>query len=236
MTKRVAIILSIVLMFLFPVQVLAVGANPEEIDGSLQEAVERIQKDLPQAEIRIVGNVIHIVVDDISDVIWFNNSSRIELNRSTAYSSIGGSFRYYNAPFYATYIPYIHSYMNENVVEALKIQLSEPNIYAWILSAAAEGLTDAAIAIMVESVWGITIPVQVISIITTLLFYAASNLEYWSLVSAQNNSTTGKVSVVKGMSIDGYSSFIYSPWNDNTCTSYAGYDASWYEGVYDIIN
>ena len=235
MKKWIAIILSIVLLLSFPVQAFAADTGSGEMDSSLKKAVERIQKELPRAEIRTVGNTIHIVVDDISDIVWLNNASRIEINRSAESSSIGGSFRYYNVPFYATYIPYIHSYLNENIVEALKIQLSEPNIYAWILSAAAEGLTNAAIAIMVESVWGITIPVGVIAIITSLLFYAGSNLEYWSLVSAQNNSLTGKVSVVKGMSIDGYSSFIYSPWNNNTCTSYAGYDASWHEGVYDII-
>lgn len=70
--------------------------------------------------------------------------------------------------------------------------------------------------------------------IGSLLAWGGSNLEYWSLKSAQDSSTSGKVYIVRGTTAEGCDSVFYSPWNDNICATYAGYDAVWYGGVYDV--
>ena len=41
--------------------------------------------------------------------------------------------------------------------------------------------------------------------------------------------------VVRGLiPVDGYTTCYYSPWENNVCSSYAGYDATWHAGVYDL--
>lgn len=53
-------------------------------------------------------------------------------------------------------------------------------------------------------------------------------------VAAQNGSPYGKVSVVRGISAEGYEQYYYYAWNDNVCASFNGYEASWFPGIYDI--
>ena len=208
---------------------------PEDI--RFMAAVEKIRAELPNATIRTKDYTIHIVVNDYSEIPWFSFSNREENSRSTSVtSSTGGSFRDFDVPWYGylSYVPFSQVYMKKDIVDALKIKLNEPSFAAWIMEQVGQGIAYATIVSLAYSIWGKNINTAIISILASFLYWASTNIEYWSLKNAQDNSVSGKVSVVKGTTVDGYYSYIYSSWNNNTCTTYGGYDATWYAGTYDV--
>lgn len=85
-----------------------------------------------------------------------------------------------------------------------------------------------------KSKWEISVPTSVIALLVAFTVWALSNLDYWSLESASDQSSTGKTSVLHTITSDGYYSLIYYPWNNNTCTTYGGYSATWYAGDYEF--
>ena len=211
--------------------------NELEQQNDIYSTASKIQNEIPNAEVRVSDGIIHIVVEDLSEIPWLENTARIDPSRDTSVTSFsGGSFRYFNIPAYGylSYTPYSQVYMTKDIVDGLKLKMTEPTICNWIRDQILAGLTVNAISALAVSVWGIEIPVGVVSVVGNLIYWVVSYMNYWSLNSAQNSSSTGKVSVVKGNVPDGYISFIYTPWNNYTCSTYLGYDATWYNGVYDL--
>ncbi len=234
MKKIISVFLCVAIIFTFGSTAFASNSISDNEANIMREAAE-IQEEIPNAEVRVVDGVLHIVVDDYSDVPWFN--AAVQSSRTTSVvSSSGGSFREFDIPWYAPdgARPYSQVYMNKDVVDALKLQMTEPTICKWIVDQIGQGLTAAAVAALAYSVWGISITSGVVSVIASFLYWVVSNLEYWSLKSAQDSSTTGKVSVVRCLSPQGNYSYIYSAWNNNICTTYCNYDAVWYAGEYDV--
>ena len=124
--------------------------------------------------------------------------------------------------------------MKKDVVEALKIQMLEPRFYNWVVGQLVAGVATDVIVTLAASLWGMSIRPGIVTAISSFMAWGMSNLEYWSLKSAQDASASGKVYIVRGTVPEGYDSVYYSPWNNNTCVTYAGYDADWYGGVYDV--
>lgn len=230
MKKFFSFFLAIIMIISLSV---SVYANP----CSISDAVVRIQHEVPNAEIHVENSTIHVVVNDITIIPWLNDTFRTNQSRTTTvYSSNGGSFRDFIIPWYGNFYftPYSQVYMNKDVVESLKLRLHEPSIFNAIVSSIASGMTSDAIAAMVYATWNIVITPGMVSFIAGIISYYATDLEYLSLKSAQDSSVSGKVYVVRGMTPDGISTYIYAPWNDNTCVTYNDYDATWYGGVFDI--
>lgn len=235
MKKTISFLMCIVMILTVSLPVLA--ADDEYVyQNNIESNVEKIREEIPDAEIRVVDNVIHIVVDDLSDVPWLNTNTTNAARLTSVYSSTGGSFREFDLPWYAymSFAPFSQVYMSKDVVGALMVQMNEPELFDWIVEQIGAGLTTAAISALAAELFGVTVPAGVIGVIGSFLYWVVSNLEYWSLKSAQDKSTTGKVSVVRGTTQDGMYQYIYSPWNDNICETYLGYDANWYGGEYDV--
>ena len=86
-------------------------------DMRIATAIASIKKDLPDAEITVVGDTIHIVVDDFTKVKRFINSpasySANAAKTTRATSIEGGSFRNFDIPWYGylSFIPASEVYM-----------------------------------------------------------------------------------------------------------------------------
>ena len=129
---------------------------------------------------------------------------------------------------------YSQVYMNKDVVDSLKLFKSEPNIVRMILDYAAADYLAHQIVAAVYAAFGVTLNIAVVNLVCAIGVWAASNAEYWAFDAAQSQSAQGKVSVVRGLTSDGYEQYYYSPWNGNNCPTFSGYEATWFEGVYDV--
>ena len=93
--------------------------------------------------------------------------------------------------------------MSNAVVEAVLTKMSRPAVYKYVIDTAATGATTSAIIAGVQAVYGITLPAVVVSTIVGLGLYISTNWDYWSLENAKNQSSTGKVWVVRGHTAEG---------------------------------
>ena len=231
----ITIFMCISMILVISLPVLAVN-DEYAYQSNIERNVSKIRDEIPDAEIRVVDNAIHVVVDDINDVPWFNTNTTNVAKVTSVYSNKGGTFREFDVPWYEfpIFTPFSQVYMNKDVVDALKLQMTEPEVFDWIVEQIGLGLTTASISRLAAEMFGVTVPSRVITAIAEFLYMVVSSLEYWSLKSAQDNSSTGKVSVVRGIAQGGVYQYIYSPWNSNICDTYLGYEANWYEGEYAV--
>ena len=208
-------------------------------DMRIATAIASIKKDLPDAEITVVGDTIHIVVDDFTKVKRFINSpasySANAAKTTRATSIEGGSFRNFDIPWYGylSFIPASEVYMNKDLVDSILLDLNKPDIVKWIVE---QSITSTVSDIVVKlfARYGISLSVKAVNYICSFLYYIAIHLEYWSLQSAQEKSPEGKVSVVYGTLPEGVYTYIYTPWSGDVCVTSCGYPAMWYECEYDI--
>lgn len=208
------------------------GANNQSFvimpKRDIEEVVDDLQFAHPEAKIRIVDQTIHAVLDDSDPFVISSSNTK----STSVYAPAGGAFRDYNVPAFAMIIPLTQVFMNEDAVQARLLQLSRPDIFSWVKQQLANGLSVYAISILAKTVWGISIPSIVISIIASFTVWAFSNLDYHSLESAYNQSSSGKVQVYRYITSDGYFTLLYYSWNSNYCDTHGGYDATWYGGDY----
>lgn len=200
----------------------------------MQAAVSKIQEEIPDAEVRVKDNVLHIVVSDATKIPGFVSGEKA-LGETTNVTSVnGGSYRTFHVTAFATFAPYSQVYMNKAVVDSLRLFMTEPSVCQYIIDSVASGLEVHLIVELVKKDFKKAITIDMIKIIAEFGYWFQSNLEYWSLTSAQSQSSEGKASVVRGRNIDGYEQVFYYPWNGNQCPTYSAYKATWYEGVYDV--
>jgi len=232
MKRITSILLSVCIILSLSTTALAAeidSQNAETIE--IQQEVEKMWQEFPNAEsIRVVDGNIHIVLNSMSDL----PSAMITTRTTNVTSSDGGSYRDFNVPWSYTWIPYSQVYMNKTVVDGMKLCMTEPTFAAWIADQIGQGLTTAAVSALALATFGVSVPAAVCGVIGSFLYWAGSNVDYWSLKNAQENSTTGKVNLIRGYTYDGYGSTMYIPWNDNNCPTYCGLDATWHEGVWDV--
>ena len=91
------------------------------------------------------------------------------------------------------FIPYSQVYMTSDVVDALRLQMLEPEEYEWIVNHLLEGMTESAIVTLYRTFFGETIEGTVVGIIAAWMYNYVSTIDYWSLKSAQDLSSAGKV-------------------------------------------
>ena len=243
MKKIISILLVLAIMITLSAPALAAKSITPTKGSNIESTVARLQAEIPDAQIRVVNNVIHIVVDDLSEIPWLTtssgNHSSSEINSSKVtrvVSSSGGSFRYFDIPWsgHSSYAPYSQVYMSKDVVDALHVNMTNNKLAEYIYDLASKGYSYTKIAELVLATWDYEISPNAVKMLVTVVYKVICNLERWSLEAAQNSSTTGKVSVVRGYTPEGNDSYIYSPWNNNICETYLGYSADWREGVYDV--
>ena len=233
--KIISIFLALMMVFTVNANVLAAGRSQDKIEAqSLQAEVEQLKATIPEAEIRVENNIIHVVIDDVSKIPGFESSSVNSSKTTSINASNGGSYRYFTVPSWDTFGPYSQVYIPAEKVDSLIVYLTKPTIVKFIMNQIAVGIPTAAIPAMVLAAYGVSIPAGVVTFISGFLYWTGTNLEYWSLENARKMSTTGKISVVRGLSRDGHRLFIYSPWNNNTCNTYNGYNATWFGGTLDL--
>lgn len=196
--------------------------------------IEEVKAELlslhPSARIRVVNETLHVVIDDPALSI-----EKAENDRATSvYAPMGGAFRNFSVPSYSMMIPLSQVYMSAQAVQARLEQLANPTFWRWVKQELIAGVSAAAIAATAIHLWGITIPTFIVTIMGSFTAWALTNLDYWSLQSARDQSASGKVQVLRYMTSDGYFALVYSPWNSNHCTTQGGFNASWYGGDYEF--
>ena len=243
MKKIISILLVLAIMITLSAPALAAKSITPTKGSNIESTVARLQAEIPDAQIRVVNNVIHIVVDDLSEIPWLStssgnhSSSGINSSKVTrVVSSSGGSFRYFDIPWYcySSYAPYSQVYMSSDVVNALRINMSNHPLASAIYGLFSSGKSYSEIVAIISAEWGYNLTPRTVQILVGVVYNVICDLEKWSLEAAYNSSSTGKVSVVRGYTPEGNESYIYSPWNDNICETYLGYSANWVEGVYDV--
>ena len=239
--KSIAFALAAIMMFSFNLNVFAAD-NMAAAEMGIQAAAARIVEENPDAEVLVVDNTLHIVVDDLSEIPGFANTGIVPnaSYETSVVSAEGGTFQNFDLPWHAYlgFAPIYQVYMPEDVVDALEITLSDDPLFEQIVetirSLIASGFATPAIVAAISANFGITISSIVVDLMITWFLEANSNAEYDALVNAQEKSETGKVSVVYGTTTYGYPAYYYSPWDNNVCTTYGGYEALWFEGEYHI--
>lgn len=238
-------IISLVLSILFCFSLLAVPVSANEIhataDVNLQERSIQIQKSIPDANITIENNTIHVVVNSVLDIPGYSTYA----SSSLPVSYDGGSYRNFSNVILADYYPYSQVYMNEKVAAAFNFYLDNPDEFRQAL----EKTLEHASALVIESIirtkfeeergkpltdgdeQEIEYIVEGLSafVSTTIIQLAKSSFK-----SAYTSSNNGRVCVVRGYTADGYHVIYYSAWNDYYVPSYNAYPADWYEGIYDV--
>ena len=235
MRRIISILLGLAMLFAMSVNAFAADIEPEV--AHVQSVANRLQEEFPDATIRIVEDQIHIVMDDPSELLGYEIAP--SATRTTrVVSSEGGSFENFEIGFGATFDPYLQVYMNTEMVEGLKMRLSEDStmeeIVHFIFTALASGVAEIYIAQYIHDTFGVAIATAVVGRFADGVFDHVVNLDYNSLCDAEDRSTTGKVYYVKGNTYDGIYSCLYYPWNDNVCETYGGRDATWYEGKFPL--
>ena len=235
MKKRlISLLLALVMCVTLCLPAFAAEWSSMANDVKLNRTIETIKEKVPNATIRIVDNTIHIVVEDISNVSALLPAKTSRSASTTIYSSTGGAFKNFSTPGSAILIPLTQVYMSADATDARLLQLSRPSFYHWAIGEMIAGYSASQISAMAATEWKISVPTSVIALLVAFTVWALSNLDYWSLESARDQSSTGKTSVLHTITSDGYYSLIYYPWNNNTCTTYGGYSATWYAGDYEF--
>ena len=226
-TKSISFILAIILCVSLYTPAFAVRENNDELEAYISE----LEESLPNAEIYIVDKTIHVVVNDMADV---PELQPMLARTTTIVSANGGTYRNFKTPILAGFIPLAQVYANSDITESALITMGQPKVAEYILGALAAGKAPDIVAAGVKAAFGITLKVSVVASFV-LIDGIAKNVEYNALRDARDLSSTGKVMVVRGLiPVDGYTTCYYSPWENNVCSSYAGYDATWHAGVYDL--
>lgn len=234
MKKTVSSLLSLLLCFSLVSSSLIRASAAESNSDNIQIIVDRIKEEIPDAQVLIENDTIYIAVNDPEKIPGYNPKART----TSATSSVGGSYRSFKTTAFATFYPTSQVYMPKGVVDALKLSMAEPSVFEFIVDYVVEGYAVATIVAAVKAEFAYTVAASIVSAIagfgTAALYWAITNAEYYTLKTVQNQSTTGKVSVVRGYTPEGYQLYYYYPWNDNLCPSFNGYDATWFRGVYDV--
>ncbi len=200
----------------------------------VQKAALQLQRDFPDAEIMVSNGMVHVVLDEETSKKLTSSNNGISTYATIAYSSIGGSYRNFSVPVYETYFPYSQVYMDSNAVTAALLKMVQPNFYAWVIDKSWNGVSNAQITALALKEWGIAVPVGVINVMASMLYWYCSNWDYVALNVAQSRSNQGKAYVVHGNTNEGVYYAFYAAWNGTSCPTYLGYNASWYAGVYDF--
>lgn len=232
----IALFVAVLLTVSFGAKVSAVSAAPSE-EQRLENAVARIKYDIPDADVTVADGIIHIVLDDPEKIPGYSTPEPgLETNVTSASSYYGGTYRdfKYRLGAGSYFLPSIQTFMTKDVTDAVKLKLHHQDICDWIKQKFHEGFTKDMIAAMASSEFRKAITVMRVSYILDFVYYLQTNASYISIVSAQNQSSEGKVSVVLGSTPDGFLSYLYLPWEGRICNSYGGYDASWFTEIYDL--
>lgn len=226
--------IAILLVFFLCVSTFVPGIAYAEEPSDILSVVDRIQSEIPDAEIIVENDTIYVVVDDPSKI-----PGAVSMSRTTSVtSSIGGSYRNFKTTAFATFYPTSQVYMPKSVVDALIFSYENPSKLEIVVEKALEGMSNAAIRAYLITNYGVVLSVDAIEFISECgsqaLTWLITKSECTALKAAQNSSSTGKASVVRGYTTDGYTQFYYYPWTDSQCVSFNGYDATWFGGVYDV--
>lgn len=240
MKKVVAVMICVSMIFLFSANIFASESDLVLCQAhNIFDFAEQIKDDYPNARVVIQDNVLHVSFSSEEEAMayvetcFFDN--RITVNRSycnNVYSANGGTYVDFSVPFYATFTPYTQVFFPRAQVEALRLYITNQSVANMIYYDLIAGMSTDAIIDLVYGLTGVTLDDSIIDAVYDIVLYAATNLEITSLNNALSTSSTGKVQVVRGMSVDGYLAFIYSPWNSNYCQTYGGYMADWHAGTY----
>lgn len=244
MKKLMSLALAIVLC----ISCLPMPANAFELnatdDAGLIRATAEIQRAIPDADITVENGTIHVVVNDISDIPGFEHYSA-QASSSLPTSNVGGSYRNFRNVILADFYPYSQVYMSQEVTAAMVFYLDHPDQFYQILQDALEGATYLYIKAQLTTYYKQVYGDYLSDVQTREIALTASGIAEFatdsviaiaksSFKSAANNSSTGKVSIVRGYTDTGYHITYYSAWNDNLIPTFNGYNADWYEGIFDV--
>ena len=237
MKKTISVLLTLAIVFSLSSMALADNYDIALPAGNIYDEAKRLESIIPNSEATVIDGMIHIVVDDPADVPWMNATIQANSERVTSVvSSKGGTFKDFRIPAFdiGGFFPYWQTYMTQDVVNAALIKKGEPSVLQWILDQTVLGVAYSKIAEVASAMLGFTISSTVVSLLAGVFLFVIPTIDYYSLKSAKDRSSTGKVSVVIGDPPNGYPTTMYTPWNNNICTTYHGYEAVWYEGEYAI--
>lgn len=240
MKKIVALIICASMMLLCASNIFASDADATSYEmNNLSSLAEQLKTDYPNANVIIQDNALHISFASEEEAMAYVEScffdNKIAVNRSycnNVYCASGGTYVDFSVPFYATFTPHTQVFFPSAQVEALRIYLTNQAAANMIYNSIVAGLATNAIIDIVSGAFGFTLDDSIIDAVYDVVLNSSTNLEITSLNNALSNSSTGKVQVVRGISVDGYLAFIYSPWNSNYCETYGGYMADWHAGSY----
>lgn len=246
MKKFTAFLLAI--CFLFSMILPVYAAELEEVEETataalIQEEAARIMTAIPGAVVRIKDNAIHVAVNSPEQIPNFVSNART----TSVISSTGGSYRNFIIPAFADFSPYSQVYMSRDVTKGVEFRFDNPDAATRAIQMIADGVAYVVIATYVksaiessglnnddyETVSDEEVD-QIIEGLRYLVYVGIIDLEHTVFDSALRSSTTGKVSVLRGLNINGYNQYFYYPWNDNVCSTFGGYNATWFAGIYDI--
>lgn len=235
MRKFFAIALALCLSFSITIPAFAaeIGSNKREVQ--LRREVNRIVEEIPGAVVRVQDDVIHIAVSSPEQIPNFASNTRT----TSVISSTGGSYRSFIVAPLADFSPYSQVYMSKSVTKGLEYRFDNPDKATEIIQMIADGMATAAITIYVKSLaaeydMNEEDVEPIIDGLRYLVYVGFIDLEHTVFDIALRSSTTGKVSLVRGINYNGYTQYFYYPWNDNVCSTYNGYNATWFPGVYDV--
>lgn len=234
MRKVISFFIALTLLLSCSTNISASEVLQNHQKDDIQTVVDKLAQNIPDAKIRVENDIIYVVVSTPNVIPGYSANSR----STGETSSIGGSYRNFRTTAFATFYPSSQVYMPKTVVDSLKLFMTSPDVFSFIVDKIGEELTHAAIVALVYAQFGISITTGIVAVIadwgSSYLYWAFSNAEYWALVNAQAQYPSGGVSVVRGITYDGYSQYFYYGWGDTYCPTYNGYNTTWYEGVYDV--
>lgn len=235
MRKFFAVALAICYIFSMSLPTFAAETDSGKREAQLQLEVNRIAKEIPGAVVRVQNDIIHIAVSSPDDIPNFASKART----TSVISSTGGSYRSFIVAPLADFSPYSQVYMSQTVTKGLEYRFDNPDKATEIIQMIADGMATAAITIYVKSLAAQYNMEEedvepIIEGLRYLVFVGFIDLEHTVFDIALRSSTTGKVSLVRGINYNGYTQYFYYPWNDNICSTYNGYNATWFPGVYDV--
>lgn len=235
MRKFFAVVLAICFVFSMTTPAFAAEIEANKKEVQLQREVNRIVKEIPGAIVRVQNDIIHIAVSSPDQIPNYESNTRT----TSVISSTGGSYRSFIVAPLADFSPYSQVYMSQSVTMGLEYRFDNPDKATEIIQMIADGMATAAITIYVQ---GLAAQYNmeeedvepIIEGLRYLVYVGFIDLEHTVFDIALRNSSTGKVSLVRGINYNGYTQYFYYPWNDNICSTYNGYDATWFAGVYDV--
>lgn len=201
----------------------------------ISETIAQIKEVAPNAEVKVANDTLHIVLNDYSELTALISSSQSPTPRFTGVvSSVGGTFKNFSTPGNALMFPITQVYMNEKATEARITQLLKPSFYNWACELAAGGYSAIQISKEALKVYGYDILPGVVTVLVSLTMVGVTNMDRWALEDAQAKSSVKKTCVTFAYTSDGLPTYLYLPWNDDVCSTFGGYDADWYRGVYNF--